>query len=320
MTRLTKGYLIALVGTAIWSATAVFIRYLTETYHMPPLVVAFWRDLLVSITLIVVFTALAPSLLRVDRRHLRFLLLYGFVLSIFNSLWTIAVALNGAAVATVLAYSSPAFTAIAGWKLFGERLDGIKILAVALSLIGCTFVSGAYDLAAWQVNPLGIVTGLLAGVAFAVYSLLGKAASHRSINPWTTLLYIFACAAMFLLSYDLILGGLQGLFSQPPAILQVASPNLLWLGSSWTGWGVLIALAVGPTIGGYGLYMVSLTFLPASVANLIATLEPSMTAAQSYFFLGERFTPPQLWGSSLVILGVILLRLGESRAQAAALA
>ena len=325
MTRLTKGYIIALVGTAIWSATAVFIRYLTETYHVPPLVVAFWRDLFVSITLIVVFAALAPSLLRVDRQHLRFLLLYGFVLSIFNSLWTIAVALNGAAVATVLAYSSPAFTAIAGWKLFGERLDGIKILAVVLSIIGCVFVSGAYDLAAWQVNPLGIVTGLLAGVTFAVYSLMGKAASHRNINPWTTLLYIFACAAMFLLFYDLTLGGLQGLFADPqgafsgsPAILQIASPNLLWLGSSWTGWGVLVALAIGPTIGGYGLYMVSLTYLPASVANLIATLEPSMTAVQSYLFLGERFTREQVIGAGLVIVGVILLRIGESRAPAAA--
>lgn len=317
MTRLTKGYLIALVGTAIWSATAVFIRYLTETYHVPPLMVAFWRDLFVSITLIVVFVVSSPSLLRIDRQHWGFLLLYGFILSIFNSLWTVAVALNGAAVATVLAYSSPAFTAIAAWKLLGERLDRVKLLAVALSIVGCLLVSGAYDLAAWQVNPWGIVTGLLAGVAFAAYSLMGKAASHRNINPWTTLLYIFACAAVFLLAYDLVLGGLPSLFSHPPDILRVASPNLLWLGSAWTGWGALVALAIGPTIGGYGLYMVSLTYLPASVANLIATLEPSMTAAQAYFLLGERFTPPQWWGSGLIVLGVVLLRLTESRVQSA---
>ena len=46
-------------------------------------------------------------------------------------------ALNGAAVATVLAYSSPAFTAIASWKLFGERMGWIEIVAVVLSIIGC---------------------------------------------------------------------------------------------------------------------------------------------------------------------------------------
>jgi hypothetical protein len=44
-----------------------------------------------------VFALAAPRLLRVERRHYKFLLLYGFLLSIFNSLWTISVALNGAA-------------------------------------------------------------------------------------------------------------------------------------------------------------------------------------------------------------------------------
>ena len=77
----------------------------------------------------------------------------------------------------------------------------------------------------------------------------------------------------------------------------------------------MILLVIGPTIGGYGLYTVSLSYLPASVANLIATLEPSLTAAQSYVFLHETFTAPQLFGSVLIIAGVILLRVGEGRAR-----
>lgn len=306
MSRLTKGYIIAVVGTAIWSATAVFIRYLTETYHMPPLVVAFWRDLFASIALTIAFLVLAPARLRVERRHWGFLLLYGFVLSIFNSLWTVAVALDGAAVATVLAYSSPAFTAIVSWRLFGERLDWIKIVAVLMSIVGCAFVSGAYDAGAWQVNPLGIVTGLLAGVAFAGYSVMGKAAARRDLYPWTTLLYIFAIAAMLLLAYNTVPGFLPG----------VKPPSLMWLGTSWAGWGLIVALALGPTIGGYGLYTVSLTYLPASVANLIATLEPSMTAVLAYLFLRETLTGPQLFGSGLIIVGVIVLRINEGRVPA----
>jgi len=59
---------------------------------------------------------------------------------------------------------------------------------------------------------------------------------------------------------------------------------------------------------------VSLTYLPASVANLIATLEPSMTAVLAYLFLRETFTTPQLIGSGLIIGGVIILRIGDSRA------
>lgn len=295
-----SGYLICVAATVFWSSTAVFIRYLTETYRLPPLVLAFWRDLMLAVGLALVLAVFQPAILRIERRFWRFLFLYGLELSLFNSLWTVSVALNGAAVSTVLAYSSAAFTAVLGWWVFRERLGWAKISAVTLSLLGCVFVAGAYNPDLWRANPVGIVTGLASGIAFAVYSLLGKSASRQGINPWTTLVYTFAGAVPFLLVYNLVYRWLpQG----------VASMELFWLGDALAGWLVLAILAVGPTIGGYGLYTVSLAYLPASVANLIATLEPVMTAVLAFLLLGERFTGPQWVGSALIITGVIVLRL-----------
>lgn len=302
ITSITRGYLICITGTILWSTTAIFIRYLTVNYLLPPLVLAFWRDLFLALTLGVVFLVFNPLRLQLSRKHWKFLALYGFVLSLFNSLWTISVALNGAAVSTVLAYSSAAFTAVLGWWLLGEKLGPLKILAVTFSLLGCVFVSGAFDPSAWQLNPVGVITGLASGIGFAGYSLMGKVASDRSINPWTALVYAFAIAAVFIFFYNQ-LGWLL-----PKG---VASTEFFWLGSVLTGWLVLFALAVGPTVGGYGLYTVSLTYLPASVANIIATLEPVMTAILAYFLLAERFTPPQWFGSALIIGGVVVLRLSQ---------
>lgn len=300
--RLSRGYLICITATVLWSSTAIFIRYLTETYAIPALVLAFWRDLTLALTLGLFFLLFRRVRLQLPRGQMRFMLVYGLVLSLFNSLWTISVAMNGAAVSTVLAYSSAGFTAVLGWRLFGERLGPVKILAVTLSLLGCVFVSGAYDPAAWQLNPVGVVTGLLSGLAFAAYSLMGKEASQRSINPWTVLLYAFGFASIFLFAYN---------WFAPLLPQGVASTDLFWLGDAYAGWLVLILLAIGPTIGGYGLYTVSLNYLPASVANIIATLEPVMTAAQAFILLGERFTAPQWIGSVLIVAGVIVLRQGE---------
>jgi drug/metabolite transporter (DMT)-like permease len=301
---LSRGYLICLSATALWSFTGIFIRYLTETYRIPPLLLAFWRDLVVAGALAAALVIINPARLRLGREHFGFILLYGFVLSIFNSLWTVSVSMNGAAVSTVLAYSSAAFTAILGWWLLKESLGWVKIAAVSLTLLGCFFVSGAYDRAAWQLNPVGILTGLLSGLAFAAYNLCGRTSAQRGIFPWTALLHTFFLAAIFILGYNFLAGGLpEG----------VASNELLWLGSSLAGWGILVILSVGPTIGGFGLYTVSLTYLPASVASIIATLEPVMTTILAFFLLGERLTPPQLAGSLLIISGVILLRLkGQS--------
>lgn len=306
--RRTQGFLIAITGTVIWSTTAIFIRYLNEAYSMPALVLAFWRDLIVAGALGLIYLVLAPRLLRVERRQLPFLLGYGLVLSLFNSLWSASVAFNGAAVSTVLAYSSSAFTAVLAWWLLKERLDGLKIAAVCLSLVGCVLVSSAYNLQAWALNPLGIFTGLLSGLGFACYSLMGKASSERGIQPWTAMLYTFGLATPFILIYNLLPLGLPQ---------SLAHPNLLWLGGAWQGWLVLALLAVGPTIGGYGLYTVSLGYLPASVANLIATLEPAMTALWAYLLLGEVLNSPQLVGSALIIAGVGLLRWRERRRSAA---
>ncbi len=301
--HLTRGYSIALVSAVILSTTAIFIRYLTQTYQIPALVLAFWRDLFVSASLLLILWLIRPALLR-PGGHLRYLLAYGLVLSIFNSLWTLSVALNGAAVSTVLAYSSAAFTALLGWWFLKEPLYWAKLLAVAVSLTGCVLVAGALDPAAWRVNTIGIITGIASGLMWAIYSLMGRSASQRGLNPWTTLLYTFGIAALFLLAFNLAFDGLLPGAATRPA-------DLFWLGEAWLGWGILLLLGVGPTLAGFGLYNVALTHLPSSVVNLIATTEPVFTAVIAFFFLGERLTWVQVGGSVMVLGGVLLLRVYE---------
>ncbi len=292
-----KGYSVALVGTLLWSATAVFIRYLNQEYQIPALILAFWRDLFTAGIVMLAVTILKPALLRIQRSTLLFLTGYGALLAVFNCLWTFSVFLNGAAISTVLAYSSAAFTAIFGWLLWREYFRLPKIIAIGFSVIGCVLVSGAHQAQHWNSNPIGILTGLLSGIAFAGYTLFGRYASTKNIPTPTVLGYTFLIASLFLLGANLLF-----------PIHWVGSRNLFWLGNQWEGWLVLFLLALIPTIGGYGLYTYSLNFLPASVANLIATLEPSFTALQSYVLLGERFTFDQILGSILILSGVILLR------------
>ena len=305
-THLTRGYTIAVISAIILSTTAIFIRYLTQTFALPALVLALWRDGFVALTLLPALGLFRPDLLKVEKRHLPYLLSYGLLLAVFNSLWTLSVALNGAAVSTVLVYCSGAFTALLGWWLLKERLDLAKILVVVVTLAGCVLVSNALDAAAWQSNLLGILTGIFSGLAYAVYSLMGRSASQRGLNPWTTLLYTFAFATFFLLVFNLLPGNFL------PGTAESLS-DFLWLGDAWVGWGVLILLAAGPTVAGFGLYNVSLSYLPSSVANLVVTLEPPFTAVIAYFFLGERLTGVQVFGSLAILGAVIFLRLYEGR-------
>jgi drug/metabolite transporter (DMT)-like permease len=303
-TNLTRGYTVAIASSLLLATTAIFIRYLTQTYQLPALVLSFWRQVFVAACLLPALVALRR--LRVPRGQWGYLVLYGLVLAVFNSAWTLSVALDGAAIATILVYCSTAFTAVLARWLLAESLGPAKLLAVALSLAGCVLVSGALSLTAWQANPLGIVAGLFSGLCYAVYSLMGRSAAQRGLDPWTTLGYTFALAALFLLPINLLPAGW---------VPGAAGPRgLLWLGGALPGWAVLLALAAGPTLLGFGLYNVSLTYLPSSVANLILTSEPVFTAALAYVLLREQLTPLQIVGSLLILGGVVFLRVAEGRA------
>jgi drug/metabolite transporter (DMT)-like permease len=94
--------LIAFIGTIIWSSTAVIIRFLTSQRQMPPIVLAFWRDLIVCLIFCLVLAIFQRKLLRLPRKHAGFMLFYGLLLAVFNTTWTLSVYYNGAAVSTVL--------------------------------------------------------------------------------------------------------------------------------------------------------------------------------------------------------------------------
>jgi drug/metabolite transporter (DMT)-like permease len=301
-----RGFALVLVAAVFLSTTAIFIRYLTQAFSLPALVLAFWRDFFVVLTVLPVLAIAKPSLLRLDARHLPYLAMYGFVLAFFNASWTLSVSLNGAAVATVLAYCSGAFTAILGRIFLKESLGWAKLAAVVMCLLGCALVAGLLELGSWKGNVAGVITGVLGGLAYALYSLMGRSASQRGLDPWTTLIYVFGFAGLFLLIVNLVPGA-----PLPGSSRTIA--DLLWLGSSWMGWLALFLLAAIPTVIGFGLYLVSLSILPSSVASLIVSTEPVFTAIIAYLLLGERLTPVQLAGAALILGGVLVLRLFEGR-------
>lgn len=305
MSRSAQGYTAALISAVFLSTTSIFIRYLVTNFDMPPLILAFWRNVFVVATLVPVMLVGSPRLLRVDRAHLPFLALFGLMLAGFNGLWAISVANNGAAVATVMVYCSVAYTAILGWKFLGESMGWLKISAIALCLGGCALISGALQAATWQVNLLGVVAGLLTGLCYTAYSLMGRVTSRRGISPWTTLLYIFAFAGSFLFLINMTGGSVPGSAER--------FVDLFWLGDSVRGWAVMILLGAIPTVGGYGFYNVSLTLLDASIANIIVSLEPLFTAVFAFLILGEVLSPVQILGSALLLSGVAAIKLADLR-------
>jgi drug/metabolite transporter (DMT)-like permease len=292
------GHALAVAAALVLAWTAILIRHLTHAFGLAPLELAFWRNALVVATLLPGLALLSPRRLAVPVRALPFLAGYGAVLASFNSLWTTSVARLGASLATVLVYTSGVATALLGAALLRERLGRREWAAVGACTVGCVLVARPAP-GALGADPVGLLAGLLSGLAYAGYTLLGRVAGRRGLDPWATVLVTFGFGALFLLA---------GLTVAPAWLGGGAPGGGLGRALPTAAWAELLLLAAGPTVVGFGLYGLSLVHLPAARANLVLMLEPALTAALAWAWLGERLTYGQLTGAALILGAVAALR------------
>jgi drug/metabolite transporter, DME family len=299
-----RGYLIVLAAAMMWATSGVFISYLTRTAGVAPLWVSFWRDGLAALLLAGGLAVLRPALLRVSRQDLVFLTTFAVLgLAWVEVVWTYSVAYNGASIATVLAYTAPAFVALFSWKLFDEPIGWRMIAAIAVVIVGCALVAQVIGGGAVRWNPGEIAVGLLGGIGFAVYGLFGKAAARRGINPWTTTVYICGLAALVLLALGVALAWVGRGPARP--VWAVSDDPQAWL--------CLALLAIIPTLMGDGLYMMGMAYMRVSMASLICSLEPVFTAGAAFVALGERLSLLQVTGSLIIVAAIIALQISNQR-------
>ena len=159
-------------------------------------------------------------------------------------------------------------------------------------------VSRINEIGTVEFNWLGIVLGVGTGIAWASYSVFGRFTTLR-YSAWTVTFYAFSFAALFLLLIRLV-----------SALVMTAGTitiDLLFpaVGIEW--WLLLVAIALGPTLGGFALYTVGLSHVSASVASLLGTLEPVLSIILAFFIFGEVLNWIQLVGAALILASVLFL-------------
>lgn len=285
-----RGYVLVLLSTLLLSLTGILVKYLLVDFGMQPLALAFLRVLIVAVALGLGLLIFRRAFFSIRSRHLVYFILMGVIgVGLHQLLWVTSVGLNGAGVATVLVYIQPTIVALVSVRFLGETLDRNKVIALVLTLLGIVLVSQVHNIAQLKVNGWGLLAGLGTGFTWAAYALFGRYTSIR-YPAWTALFYAFFFGTLFLL----------------PLQLLVRDP--LSLGNNWAGWAVLLFLALGPTLGGFGLYTIGLSQVPASVVTLLGTLEPVFSIIMAWFLFNERLDFSQIIGAGLILASVILLR------------
>jgi DME family drug/metabolite transporter len=287
-THRLRGYAFVLVAATLWATLGIIFKVLIGDYGLSRITIAFFRA---SLSAVVLFTALAlrrPGSLRVKARDGLFFAAFGlFGIAAFYIVYITAIDLAGMSVAAVLLYTAPAWVALIRAVFLGEKLTPVKLVAVTLAMAGCALVARVYDVRGLQLNWLGIVAGLGAGLTYALYSVFNKVGLRRH-DGWTVLAYGLLAGSVFLAplqSPQWLIAALR----QPGAVV--------WL----------LVLALGPTLGAGLSFNAGLRYVTVSSASIVATLEPVIALLLAFTFLHERLDPAQLVGGGLILAAVIFL-------------
>lgn len=288
---MTKGSLAGALAVAaaasIWGTLGFFAKVLYAEGVSFEALVAFRASVGWAAILAFLLATRGARSLRVTRRDFAFLIPLGLVgIGAFYLLYFYTVRESTVGTAAILLYSSPAFVVLLAWAFLNEALGFTRLVALLLTFGGIFLVVGGYDPSNLEVTPFVLLTGLLSGLTYGLYSIFGKPLSGH-LPPATILAYALGFGALLLLAAALpTLDTLVGLSSSSHAIL--------------------FALAVVHTALAFGLYTFGLGRLDAGQAAIVATVEPVVAGAVGVALLGEDLTAPKLLGALLVLAGAAL--------------
>lgn len=277
---MNKNYLYIILAAIFWGTMCVFVKGLTSL-GFTTIQIALLRAFvsLLFITSLVLFRD--KSLFKISLRDIWMFFGSGIIsYFLFNNCYFTAINLIGAAVSSVLLYTSPIFVTIMSCILFKEQMTKKKILCLALAVVGCALVSGLATGDFGSISLPGILIGLASGFTYALYSIFSTYAL-RKYNALTVTFYTF----LFGTVAALIIGNPIETFRT------IANPQ-----------GILWALALGIISGAlpYFLYTLGLSKVNPSHAAVIATVEPVVASLIGIFFYRES-------ADFFTVLGIILI-------------
>lgn len=188
----------------------------------------------------------------------------------------------------IVLYLNPTLVLLLGWVLFGRRVSGRQIIALAVSYAGVLVVFG-HELKLEGSNvllgALLVFGGALSYAVYLVYSgeVVKRLGSLRLTGLATTVACVF-CIAQFAL--------------MRPMSAAVVAPEVIWLS-------VLNATAC--TFAPVLMVMMAIERIGSSIAAQTGMVGPISTILMGIVILGEPFTPWIALGTALVLGGVWLL-------------
>ncbi len=286
-------YSIYIVAAAVlWGIISLFSTELKNSGLSPGSIVAL-RSFGAAAVLSAIFFIKDKSIFKIKLGDIKYFIGTGIISFVWFN-WCLFTSMNECttAIAVVLLYTAPVFVVFLSALFFNERITGVKIIALVMTLIGCALVTGV---AQGNINGtlFGVICGIGSGLFYGLYSIFGRFAlnkySHITVTVYT---FIFAAIGSVPLCH---IHEMASALSSPRGCIPA----------------VLIVLV--STVAPFLLYTKGLSEVESGTASILATIEPAVGVFISVSILHQRLTLPSLMGIILIFSAVAALNVRNRR-------
>lgn len=271
------------VGVMGISMSAIFVKYSTAPSAVTAAYRLLWTVLLMTP---VVFgkKEVREELFSIDKKQRILSALSGAFLAAHFVLWFESLHHTSVASSTTIVCTEVIWVSF-GFCLFMKgKLSAKAIAAIAVTFLGSVLIACA-DSATGGLHLYGDILALLAAIAVAVYTLIGRVVREKVSTTIYTYVVYGACALILVLTCMV-----QGL-------------NLFAYGMSPIIVGLL--LSIFSTILGHSIFSWCLKYVSPSFVSASKLCEPVVAAIAAGFLFGEIPVFLQVVGSVLILGGVL---------------
>ena len=293
------GYVFVWSAVILWSLNAAVAKVVLDSAGLSSLRLAEVRATGSAFVLLVGVALLRPQSLRITRRELGFLAVFGVLgLALVQFLYFVGITRLDIGIALVIQYLAPVFVAL--WARFavGEPVRRRLWVAIGLSLAGLSLVVELWG--GFALDRIGVAVCVGAALAYAVYILMAERSLAAGRDAYSLLAWGFAFAALF------------WVLAQPwwafPADTVEGSVSLLGRLADLSApvWLLIAYVVIFGTVVPFALVVSALHHVPATRVTVIAMLEPVLAAVVAFAWLEQEIGALQVAGALLVLTGVVL--------------
>ena len=280
-----------IIGVAGISLSAIFVRYSTAPSAVTAAFRLCWTVLLLS-PVVWGRKEDREELLGIKKKELLLSIFSGIFLAFHFILWFESLQHTSVASSTTIVCTEVIWVALGYWLFLKGGLSKKEIIAIAIAFLGSAVIALS-DQSSGQGQIYGDLLSLIAAVAVAVYTLLGRIVRKTvSTNVYTYVVYV-SCAIVLL------------------SVCIVQGHHLFEYGNSAIIVGLL--LSIFSTILGHSIFSWCLKYFSPAFVSASKLCEPVVAAMLAAVLFGEMPKVMQILGGIMIIAGVYYYSRIESK-------